>query len=366
MSNLPAQQTKGKSPAQPSNAETVRGALNKMMPQLSMALPKHLTAERLVRVTMTAIQNTPKLLECDRKSLFAAVMTSAQLGLEPDGILGQAYLIPFKVGGQMKVQFIPGYKGLLKLARNSGEVSNIQAQAVYEGDEFDFEFGLDEKLRHKPSQDGDRQERDITHFYAIAKFKDGSHYWDVMTKAQVEKVRDGSQGYQAAKRFAKNGKINSPWSDHFEEMGRKTVIRRISKYLPMDVQKAAFIADSYDTGRNTNIDMSGEYIVHGDNVMDGEAEEVKKVENKSSQLDDFADDESATIEIADHTGEITAVANIEAAKEGILAFIANAPVEKAKEAIINNNLDLINQMPKADADEIGKAATMNEQGEAAQ
>ena len=75
--------------------DTVRQQLEKMMPQMKMALPAHLTPERLLRVTMTAVQNNPKLLDCDRKSFFAAIMTSAQLGLEPDGVMGQAYLIPF-------------------------------------------------------------------------------------------------------------------------------------------------------------------------------------------------------------------------------------------------------------------------------
>jgi len=359
MSKLPAQQQQGgKHPP----VKQVGAVLERMKPQLQMALPKHLTPERMIRVALAAINKTPKLLECNRDSLYAAIMTSAQLGLEPDGVLGQAYLIPFG----KEVQFIPGYKGLIALARNSGEVSNIQAQAVREGDHFDYGFGLNERLDHVPSSNPDREEKPITHFWAMAKFKDGGHHWDVMTVAQVEAIRDNSQGYKSAKRFAKNGKINSPWVDHFEEMGKKTVIRRIAKYLPMDVQKAAFIADSYNSGKSTTLDMSGDLVINDPDVMDGEAEEVKKVENKSSQLDQFADQETEpSIEIADHTGEVTAVTSMDAAKDGILAFLDAAPVEKAKEAIIQNNLELINQMPKKDADEIGKAAEPK-QGEAAQ
>ncbi len=116
--------------------KTVGAALEQMKPQLQAALPKHITPERLVRVALSAIQNTPKLLECDRNSLFRAVLTSAQLGLEPDGILGQAYLIPFAG----KVQFIPGYKGLIDLARRSGEVLNIIAKEVYKNDEFTVDW----------------------------------------------------------------------------------------------------------------------------------------------------------------------------------------------------------------------------------
>lgn len=233
------------------NADTVRSALERMTPQFKMALPKHLTPERLLRVTMTAVQNTPKLLDCNRTSLFAAVMTCAQLGLEPDGVLGQAYLVPFKG----RVQFIPGYKGLLTLARNSGEISSIQAHEVCAADDFSYEYGLDEHLRHKPAQ-GDRGE--IIFFYAYAKFKDGGHVFEVMTRDQVEAVRDGSEGYKAFKA----GYIKStPWESHFVQMGRKTAIRRLANYLPLQVQRANAIEDAYDRGRGASTDDYGEIVI---------------------------------------------------------------------------------------------------------
>jgi recombination protein RecT len=259
--------------------ETVRAAIDRMKPQMALAMPKHLTPERLLRVTMTCIQNTPKLLECDRNSLFAAVMTCAQLGLEPDGMLGQAYLVPF--GG--KVQFIPGYRGLLSLARNSGEVETISAHEVREKDFFEFEFGLDEKCVHRPAR-GDRGP--ITHFYACAKFKDGGKYFDVMTAEEVDTIRDNSQGYKSAKRFAKDGVINSPWVTNYVEMGRKTAIRRIVKYLPLSVQKAMAISDSYDAGRSAVMGSAGELVI------DSVASEVvdippAEVDQKKAALDEF-------------------------------------------------------------------------------
>jgi recombination protein RecT len=281
-------------------AATVRATLEQMKPQLAMALPKHLTADRLIRVAMTAVQNTPKLLECDRTSLLSAIMTCAQLGLEPDGVLGQAYLIPFKVAGTMRVQFVPGYKGLIALARNSGEVKSISAQVVCEKDRFEYEFGLDEKLVHRPA-DGDRGE--MTHVYAIARFKDGGHHWDVMTRAEVERIRDNSQGYKAALSASKkwNKPVNSPWVEHFDEMAKKTAIRRIAKYLPMDVQKAAFIAASYDTGAHTALDTSGEIVVFNKPEDEEEAQaERKTIEGKASTLDSFAGE---TIDA--ETGEVT-------------------------------------------------------------
>lgn len=237
--------------------DTVRADLEKMKSQFAMALPKHITEDRLLRVALTCIQNTPKLLECDKTSLYAAIMTCAQLGLEPDGVLGHAYLIPYG----NKVQFIAGYKGLLALARNSGEVVSISAHEVCQNDEFEYEYGLNEVLKHKPAQ-GNRGA--IISFYAYAKFKDGGHHFDVMSLEDVEGIRDHSQGYIAAKKWKKE----SPWDTHFVEMGRKTLIRRIAKYLPLNVQRASSMEDYADMGKNTHLTEDGITI-------DGDFEEQK-------------------------------------------------------------------------------------------
>ncbi|HZU91897.1 MAG TPA: recombinase RecT [Stellaceae bacterium] len=261
--------------------DAVRAALERMKPQLEMALPRHLTAERLLRVAMTAVQNTPKLLECDRTSLYAAVMTCAQLGLEPDGILGQAYLVPFAG----RVQFIPGYKGLISLARNSGEVTAIAAHEVREGDTFEFDFGSGEPPKH--TFDIRKPRGEVIAFYAVAKFRDGGFHWDMMTRDEVDAIRDRSQGYQAALRAAEKAKRTptGPWAEDYIEMGKKTVIRRIAKYLPMSVQKAAALADAYDTGTHVTLDR------HGDLVIEGEATaadpDQTQLEKKQSNLDQF-------------------------------------------------------------------------------
>lgn len=261
-------------------ADQVRRALELLKPQMAMALPKHLTPERLCRVAMTAIQSTPKLLECDRTSLYAAILTCAQLGLEPDGVLGQAYLVPFAG----KVQFIPGYKGLISLARNSGEVVSINAHEVCKADHFAYAFGLEEKLDHVPAS-GERGP--ITHFYAVAKFKGGGHHFEVLSRAEVDAIRDGSSGYKQALKYAKSGEEpRSPWVQNYAEMGKKTAIRRMAKYLPMNVQKAAAIADMYDAGRHSELGDAGELRVDpaaptGD-VIDVQAEP------ESSGLDAFA------------------------------------------------------------------------------
>lgn len=256
--------------------DTVRAVFEKMKPQFAVALPKHITPERMVRVALTAIQNTPKLLDCDKQSLYSAVMRAAQLGLEPDGVLGQAYLIPYG----KTVQFIPGYKGLIDLARRSGEVSNIIAKEVYANDEFTVDFSKEIPFVHKPKLEGERGE--LTHFWAMARFKDGGFHWDYMTKKEVETIRDKG-----------NGKNNAVWKDYFVEMGKKTAIRRIAKYLPMSVQKAAVIEDLMDAGKKFTSDEYGEIIIEGE-VTEPKAETAKPA--IANKLDSFAGDTIAANE----------------------------------------------------------------------
>ena len=119
--------------------KTIQDLLKRMEPQIRKALPKHLEPERLARIALTEIRKNPKLLECSRESLLGAVMTAAQLGLEP-GVLGHAYLIPYwnNKTKSYEVQFQIGYKGLLDVVRRSGEITSISAHCVYENDEFEF------------------------------------------------------------------------------------------------------------------------------------------------------------------------------------------------------------------------------------
>jgi len=259
-------------------ANDIASMLGNMKNEFALVLPKHLTPDRLVRMAVTQLRINPALKGCDKTSFIAAVMTAAQLGLEPDGVLGHAYMVPFKSHGVTNVQLIPGYKGLLALARNSGEVSSISAHEVCEKDEFDFAFGLEEKLVHKPSR-GDRGK--VTHFYAIAKFKDGGHHMDVMTVEEVEALRNKSSGYKAFKAGYTKSAI---WDEHFIEMGRKTAIRRIAKYLPLNVQRAAAIDSMYDAGKNAQIDKYGDFVIEAEGK---EVEETKAVENKPKNMDEF-------------------------------------------------------------------------------
>lgn len=247
--------------------ETVAGLLEKLKPQIERALPMHMPADRFVRVVLTTLRNNPALVKADPFSLMGAIMTAAQLGLEPDGVLGHGYLVPFNSRQGPKVQFIPGYRGYITLARNSGEVEHIAAECVYEADEFDYELGLDPKLKHKPAP-GDRGA--MLYVYAVAKYKGGGHSMVVLTREDCEAVR---KQFSAA--FRKYGdKADTPWVTHFEAMCRKTAIRRLSNMLPLSVQRAAALETLYESGRGGTLGDLGEVVPEApdadDDVVDGE------------------------------------------------------------------------------------------------
>jgi recombination protein RecT len=200
--------------------------------QFAMALPKHLNADRLVRLAVTEFRKNPSLRECTPESLLGAVMQAAQVGLEPDA-LGSVYLVPFnnkkkdqngKEYWVKEVQLQIGYKGLIELVRRSGQVTSIVANEVYENDEFEFEYGLEEKLYHKPTMGTERGK--LICFYAYARFKDGGHAFHVMSVEQINQVRD---------KFSKTAKFG-PWKDHYESMAKKTVIKQLVKYMPISVE----------------------------------------------------------------------------------------------------------------------------------
>jgi len=211
-----------------------------MKRQIAAALPRNITPERLTRVVLSAVQRTPKLLECEPKSFLSCVMACAALGLEPDGLLGQAYLIPFG----KTCTLVPGYQGLMKLARQSGEIASIDAHPVRHGDLFEYRYGADPSIKHVPAErpftvlggvanwDESWRPGPITHFYAVAKMRDGSVAFVVMPTWEVDQIRDGSQGYQSALKYD----LNSPWTTDYDRMGCKTAIRRLCKYLPASVE----------------------------------------------------------------------------------------------------------------------------------
>lgn len=212
-------------PANPK--KSIADMLKRQWPKIEAVMPKHMSSERMYQIAVSTVNQTPLLAECDVNSLMSCVMKCSALGLEPSAVdgLGRAYILPYRNKGRMTATLIVGYKGMLDLARRSGEIGDISARAVYEGDDFEYEFGLDEKLRHVPSQRKREKDEKPTHVYMVAHFKDGGHYMDVMTIDEVEAVR-------ARSKAADNG----PWKTDFEAMAKKTVIRRSFPYLPVSVE----------------------------------------------------------------------------------------------------------------------------------
>lgn len=209
--------------------------------QVALALPKHLSPDRLLRIALTCVRQTPKLAQCDQTSLLGAVMQSAQLGLEPGGALGHAYLVPYG----REVQFIVGYRGMIDLARRSGQIVSIEAHAVYEGDEFDCQLGLHSDLKHTPDWDNaNRADPKMLRFvYAVAKLKDGGIQFHVMSRAEVERIRSRSK--------ASNG---GPWVSDYEAMSLKTVVRQLFKFLPVSIELAHAVTldEAADRGHQEN------------------------------------------------------------------------------------------------------------------
>lgn len=204
---------------QPDPLATIGQVLKTYQPSFAKLLPQHLSAERMFRVAMACIRTTPKLQQCSPTSLVSALMVASELGLEPGGARGLLYLVPY---GTVATPIV-GYRGLIQLARNSGDLANVEARVVYERDKFEVEFGLEPKLLHKPALTDPGKERAV---YAIATMKDGSKQIEVMSVAEVDAIR-------ARSRSGNNG----PWSTDYGEMAKKTVVRRLMKYLPLSSER---------------------------------------------------------------------------------------------------------------------------------
>lgn len=271
-SNL-AQRVQNNNLAQQNGGQkTVFDQINDMKGELARALPKHMDADRIARIATTVIKQTPALGRCTPVSLLGALMTASQLGLEP-GPLGEAYLVPYG----NTVTFIPGYRGLIKLAWQSGQVKNIAAHVVYEGDTFDYGFGLAPTLEHKPAM-SDRGKPVAV--YAVVQFMNGGHAFDVMSVADVEAIR-------ARSKAGKSG----PWVTDWAEMAKKTVIKRVLKMVPLsselhNLAQAANLDGTARTDVTANVDdFLPEYVENDSFPGELVTEEVDSETGELSDVD---------------------------------------------------------------------------------
>lgn len=250
----------GQMSAAKAEKKTMQAYIKAMEPAIKKALPSVITPERFTRMVLSALSSTPKLAECSPQSFLAAMMTAAQLGVEPNTALGQAYLLPYRNHGQMECQFQLGYKGLIDLAYRSGEVSVIQAHTVYENDVFEYELGMDPKLRHVPAK-ADRGE--AVAYYAMFKTKDGGYGFEVMSVDDVQRH---------AQRYSKSyGSGSSPWRSNFDEMAKKTVLKRALKYAPLKSDFVRGVAQDETIKAELSDEM---YAVPDETVFEAEGEEI--------------------------------------------------------------------------------------------
>lgn len=282
-----------------------------MQAQIKAALPRHMTPERLARIVTTEIRKTPKLAECTPVSFFGAVIQCAQLGLEPGNALGHAYILPYdkrvKEGTQWKTayteaQLIIGYRGMIDLARRSGQIISIDARAVYEGDKFDCRLGLDPHIEHEPDwTNANRADAAKLQFvYAVAKLKDGGIQFDVMSRAEIDGIRARSKASD-----------NGPWKTDYSAMALKTVVRRLFKFLPVsiEIQMAVGLDERAEAGlsQDNGAIIDGQFTTVDDEHVDQSTGEITDQRQQQADATVSYDDLLAQIQKANDV-ELAALA----------------------------------------------------------
>jgi recombination protein RecT len=253
---------------------TLKDYVQQMAGQFEKALPSVITPERFTRIALTALSANPQLMQCDRNSFLGSLMQAAQLGLEPNTPLGQAYLIPFKnkKKGITECQFQIGYKGLIDLAYRSGDMASIQAYCVYANDNFDYELGLEPVLKHKPAKNN---RGELEYVYAVFKLQNGGYGFEVMS---IEDIKQHAQKYSQGFKSS-----YSPWKTNFDEMAKKTVLKKVLKYAPIktDFQRAVAVDEHTITAKedslHDDIELEVEYTIN-------DAEDVTADEAKDSDI----------------------------------------------------------------------------------
>lgn len=251
-----------------SKKASLRDVVVAMQDDIAKALPKVITPERFTRIALSALSNNPKLYECSKLSFLGALMNSAQLGLEPNTPLGQAYLIPYYNNKEKRLecQFQIGYKGLLDLAYRSGEISMVQAYIVYENDTFEYELGLEPILKHKPAPSN---RGNMTYAYAMFKLKNGGQSFIVMSKDDI---------LNYGRRYSKTFNAG-PWQTDFEAMAKKTVLKQLLKYAPI---RSDFITDvEVKDGKTTLYNEKDNELTYVDE--DGVVQDMTEIQEEGNE-----------------------------------------------------------------------------------
>lgn len=260
-----------------SPAKTLNDFMDKYKGQIALALPKHISADRMVRLAMTAFSQNAALQKCDMQSIFASVVIAAQLGLEI-GVGGQGYLVPYKG----KATFVPGWQGLVDLVSRAGRAT-VWTGAVYRGDEFDWALGDRPFVKHRPAGDGDSW-RDISHVYAIGRVNGSDH--------PVIEVWTMDRILRHLSKFNKVGGMHYALKDDGQNMemyARKVALLQVLKYMPksVEVQRAVDVANVADTGKSFTFD--GEVVTVKDIDQGGNDQDAAVA--REAELPICADDE---------------------------------------------------------------------------
>jgi len=249
--------------------KTLRDALldPRQQSEIKRAIPTGMTPERFTRLALTTINSTPRLAQCTQTSVLASCMQAAALGLEPNTPLQQCWVLPFenRDEGHFDAQFVMGYRGIITLALRSPGVLDVQAREVYAADEFEYELGLNEKLRHVPVFD-EQVVDDIVQYYGIVRYPGGGHYWRLVKPHTIEEHRKRSKS------------PNSPaWRNDYLPMALKTVIRIMAPYMPLSAEAAAGLAA--DGTAPTTFD---DIVRPDDDVIDVDSEETPPEERDNA------------------------------------------------------------------------------------
>ena len=248
----------------------MKGMIEKSRGAIMKLIPKHIDAEKMIKLAHVSFTKNPALLQCDPLSVVKAVVCLSQLGLEFDSPLGAAYLVPYKT----QCTPIIGYRGLIELARRSGQIKSLEAHVVYENDTFEVEIGIDPKLRYVPDWNTERKDSEIRCVFAIAHFTEGGYQFEVMTKPQVDAIRNRSKAGQFG-----------PWKTDYAEMARKTVVRRLAKYLPLspELSKGMELEQAADMGKQVSPSSDGEFLF-ADEPIEVEFENAEGKKDKGDQI----------------------------------------------------------------------------------
>lgn len=264
---------------------SIKGLIIAMQGQIKKALPSVMTPERFSRIAITAVATNPKLAQCTPQSFLGAMMQAAQLGVEPNTPLGQAYLIPYRNKGVLETQFQLGYKGMIDLAYRSGAVTDIQAHEVYANDEFNYELGLHPVLKHKPAL---TNRGEVVLFYAVFHTKDGGYGFEVMS---MEEMQEHSKKYSKARDY-------SPWKTNFIEMAKKTVLKRCLKYAPLKTEFVRGLSadETIKTTISENMDeVENEMTIDMEHINQEQQEAEKQTDTKPQYIPSNVDPETGEI-----------------------------------------------------------------------